>query len=113
MNTPFMKQVLFETARRAIGMANINSEELKAFPILVPPRDAQQAFSEKIGPLSELRTNVRRCTRDLNALFSTLLSQAFSGCLTLKWRNGHSEDIAQEIQEQVRILNLPNEARQC
>jgi type I restriction enzyme S subunit len=113
LNTPFMKQVLFDTARRAIGMANINSEELKAFPILVPPRDAQQTFSRKVAVLGELRNDVRRCTRDLNSLFSTFLHQAFSGRLTAKWREAHLKKIAGDIREQARILNLPKEALQC
>ena len=33
-NGKHMKRRLFETARGAIGQANINTKELKAFPIL-------------------------------------------------------------------------------
>lgn len=44
MNSPYIKQMLFDKCRRAIGMANINAKELRALPLIIPPLQMQQAF---------------------------------------------------------------------
>lgn len=54
-NTSFMKSRIFETARGAIGQANINAKELRAFPIPVPTIDLQERFAEQIGHILRLR----------------------------------------------------------
>ncbi|WP_225133116.1 restriction endonuclease subunit S [Bradyrhizobium yuanmingense] len=47
-NTQFMKRVLFQAARGAIGQANINAKELKAFRVAIPPLDLQMNFAERV-----------------------------------------------------------------
>ncbi|MEN8893651.1 restriction endonuclease subunit S [Planktotalea arctica] len=47
-NTGHMKKVLFDTARGAIGQANINAKELKSFKIAKPPLPLQQMFAQKV-----------------------------------------------------------------
>jgi type I restriction enzyme, S subunit len=42
-----MKRVLFDTARGAIGQANINAKELRSFRIAVPPLPLQTAFAQQ------------------------------------------------------------------
>lgn len=44
MNTPYMKSVLFKTARGAIGQSNINAKELKSFRVPLPPLPQQKRF---------------------------------------------------------------------
>lgn len=55
MNSAFMKRRLFETARGAIGQANINSEELKAFSIPVPPLDEQRRIVDILNHAASIR----------------------------------------------------------
>ncbi len=45
-NTSHMKRVLFQAARGAIGQANINAKELRAFPVAAPPLPLQTTFAE-------------------------------------------------------------------
>jgi type I restriction enzyme, S subunit len=54
-NTSFMKRRLFETARGAIGQANINSKELMAFALPVPPLPLQEEFAARIGALMRVQ----------------------------------------------------------
>jgi type I restriction enzyme S subunit len=54
-NTPYMKRRLFETARGAIGQANINSKELKSFAVPVPPMALQHAFVTKVASVMRIR----------------------------------------------------------
>jgi len=106
MNTAHMKRVLRATARGAIGQANINTRELRAFAIYRPPPAAQKRFAELVGrvnaavPTSQLRSR-------LDALFDGLLQRAFSGQLTAKWREAHMQDLLAEMEEQASLLNLP------
>lgn len=46
MNSSSTKKRLFETARGAIGQANINAEEIKSLMLPVPPLDLQRIFSK-------------------------------------------------------------------
>lgn len=43
----------------------------------------------------------------VDKLFSLLLSRAFSGQLTAKWREGHMNEQLAEMEQQARALNLP------
>ncbi len=79
MNQPFMKRRLMEMARGAVGQANINSQELKAIPVPVPPLPLQQTFARRVAEIRELEA-AQAASRDrLDALFASLLHRAFAG----------------------------------
>ncbi len=48
MNSGSMKRRLFDTARGAIGQANINAKELKSLPVPVPPLALQRLYAETV-----------------------------------------------------------------
>jgi type I restriction enzyme S subunit len=106
MNTPFLKQILYDTARRSIGMANINAQELRSLPILIPPDlESQQPFTEMIARLDLLTVKqAADANAKLDNLFELLLHRAFSGELTTKWREEHKEQLQAEMEEQAKIL---------
>ena len=82
MNTAHMKNVLATTARRAVGMANINATELRRLPWMFPPLQLQEDFaavSDSILRLNETRNHSLNATRQM---FLNLLNRAFSGTLT-------------------------------
>ncbi|MGX5872991.1 restriction endonuclease subunit S, partial [Burkholderia gladioli] len=74
MNSPHMKQMLFSTARGAIGQANINSKELKAFPIPRPPLDLQKTFDERCKALSDLAAQQQMALKKAEEAFESLLA---------------------------------------
>lgn len=78
MNTPHMKRVLFETARGAIGQANINSRELRAFRIPLPALDEQALFESRCRDVLALRSQQRHAMVKAEAAFQALLARAFS-----------------------------------
>lgn len=78
MNTPHMKRVLFETARGAIGQANINSRELRAFRIPHPALDEQARFECRCRDVLALRSQQRHAMVKAEAAFQALLARAFS-----------------------------------
>ncbi len=78
MNTAHMKQVIFDTARGAIGQANINSKELKAFPLPVPPLLLQKRFALRCADVSGIVAQQYAATAKAQATFDGLLSRVFS-----------------------------------
>lgn len=78
MNSPHMKRVLFETARGAIGQANINSRELRAFRIPLPDLDGQARFESRCRDVLALRAQQRHALAKAEAAFQALLARAFS-----------------------------------
>lgn len=77
MNSSHMKRVLFDTARGAIGQANINSKELKAFPIGVPSLSQQNDFEQRCRDVGSIQSQQTAATAKAEATFAALLAQAF------------------------------------
>lgn len=77
MNSKHMKRVLFDTARGAIGQANINSKELKAFKIALPPLDLQVSFMAKIDQVTSVQSQQSTATAKAQATFDALLAEVF------------------------------------
>lgn len=98
MNSLFFKDLLLNTARKAIGMANINSREIAAFPIWTPPLERQMKFREALQGIEKSRQNQSASAAALETLFQTLLHRAFDGSLTVKWREGQGKELLQEME---------------
>lgn len=78
MNSRHMKRVIFDTARGAIGQANINSKELKAFPVAVPPLTLQQSYATRLADIRSIQSQQAAATATAQATFDALLAQVFS-----------------------------------
>ncbi|QLQ25963.1 MAG: restriction endonuclease subunit S [Dechloromonas sp.] len=79
MNTAHMKRAIFDTARGAIGQSNINSKELKAFPLPVPPLLLQEQFALRCADVSGVATQQSAATTKAQAAFDALLASIFDG----------------------------------
>ncbi|WP_109479864.1 restriction endonuclease subunit S [Paraburkholderia sp. C35] len=79
LNSPHMKRMMFATARGAVGQSNINSKELKAFPIPHPPEGLQKKFDEHCKALLDLAAQQRTSFEKAEATFQALLARAFPG----------------------------------
>jgi type I restriction enzyme S subunit len=107
MNTPFMKSVLAQKARRAVGMANINATELGRLPGLFPPLDLQEVFVSRHREIDVLIERYVRKGQSIERLFGLLLHRAFSGSLTIAWREAHLGELLQEMEHQAKALAAP------
>jgi len=81
MNSRHMKRVVFDTARGAIGQANINSKELKAFRLPLPSLDVQVEFEERCRSVLAIVAQQTEALKNAEATFQALLSRAFSNDL--------------------------------
>lgn len=78
MNSRHMKRVLFATARGAIGQANINTQELKALELMVPPLELQRRFVEEMTATRSIQATQDQGLRAAQATFDALLHRAFA-----------------------------------
>jgi type I restriction enzyme, S subunit len=108
MNTRFIKTLLFNKARRAIGMANINARELRSLPCYVPEMNVQETFASNLKSLFGVRNNREKSKKQLDSLFSLCLFRAFNGDVTAKWREAHMKEILEEMEIIRRKLSLDN-----
>lgn len=82
MNTPSMKRRLAMMAKPSINMANISSSDLDRLVVPVPPLRLQQKYGDLVARVSDLRVRHRATATQADSLFSSVLSQAFSGQLS-------------------------------
>ncbi len=79
MNLPAMKQRLAGMARGAVGQANINSKELQAIELPVPPLPLQKEFAKRVTEIRELEAKQAASRQRLESLFQSMLHRAFNG----------------------------------
>lgn len=106
MNTPFLKQQLFEIARRAAGMANINTTEIRRLPLLLPPKPNQEEFAKRLASLNKNASRRAESRKYLDTLFTVMLYRAFSGELTACWRESHMKELLAEMELQSKAMEV-------
>lgn len=104
MNSSYIKQMLFNKCRHAIGMANINAKELRSLPLIVPPLPLQKAFVSRLTRTNTLINQDTSVQNSLEQLFSVLIHRAFTSELTAKWREAHMRELLKEMEFQAKHL---------
>ncbi len=78
MNTAHMKQVLFNTARGAIGQSNINAKELKAFKLPLPSKELQDRFAAEFRSIRALTDKCAKSTHIASKTHAALSAEVFA-----------------------------------
>jgi type I restriction enzyme, S subunit len=73
------KRYFLRSAKQTTGIASINATQLKGFPVPVPRRDLQQAFTDRLRRIDELRRAHHNHLAELDALFAYLQHRAING----------------------------------
>lgn len=73
------KRYFLRMAKQTTGIASINMTQLRAFPLLEPPRAAQDEFLSTISSVQAARASADRSAEQLDALFASLQQLAFRG----------------------------------
>jgi type I restriction enzyme, S subunit len=81
LRTPGGRQIFLRSTRKTTIQYNINTKELRALQIPVPPIDMQRDFVSRVNALEAVRSAFDSSAFELDALFSSLQSRAFSGQL--------------------------------
>ncbi len=98
------KQILLSCVKKGATVQSIDGSKFRTLRIALPPPDRQHEFTAMFQKL--LRDQEQRAGRKegLDILFANLLHRAFSGDLTAGWREGHIQELLQEMEEQARLL---------
>ncbi len=89
------------------GQPLISGSRIYPVEILVPAEDEQLVFARSVSDLRKVNDILAVASRNLDSLWDTLMTRAFSGQLTAKWREGHMKELLAEMEQQARMLNLP------
>jgi restriction endonuclease S subunit len=73
------RRYFFRAAKQTTGIASINKTQLRAFPLLLPPMDAQRKFAERVASIVALEGTYAQHSAELDSLFASLQSRAFNG----------------------------------
>ena len=73
------KRYFLRMAKQTTGIASINMTQLRAFPLLEPPRAAQDEFLSRLSRVQEAVTTIQYSAEQLDALFLSLQQRAFRG----------------------------------
>lgn len=81
INSNIGREFVLRTARRAIGMVNINAREIGRFPIPLPKIKQQQAVVNKLAEVREAAQQIRSgiSAPDADQLIGAVLRKAFAG----------------------------------
>ena len=78
MNTPYMKSYFCNLCKGAVNQANINSKELKAIPIPIPPLALQQEFVSKIEAIEKQKELIKKSIENVKTLFNSRMDYYFN-----------------------------------
>ncbi|BAK84130.1 restriction endonuclease subunit S [Komagataeibacter medellinensis] len=79
LNSAYGKATLRGMCKSIIGMANINAKELCKISLPIPPRQLQDAFSNRLSEVDKERPKFEAAIAESNTLFASLQHRAFRG----------------------------------
>lgn len=77
LNTPFMKSYFSGMCKGAVNQANINSKELKAILLPIPPLPLQQTFASKIEAIEKQKELIKQSINEVETLFNSRMQEYF------------------------------------
>jgi type I restriction enzyme S subunit len=85
----------------------LNHVQVRHLKIPTPPVAIQSQFALQANTVEGLLEKGDSVSGKLNSLWDTLMTRAFSGQLTAKWREDHLMELLAEMGQQTRLLNQP------
>lgn len=79
LQTSFIRSRILQSAKDAINQSSINQQDVKAFPVFVPPMAAQELFAQRLASTVRLDAVNRHSLAELDSLFTSLQYRAFRG----------------------------------
>jgi type I restriction enzyme S subunit len=79
IGSKYGKKYFLRAAKQTTGIATINTSQLKAFPVVIPPLSEQLKFKKTEKAIREMIAVQNREIEASTTLFQTLLQKAFTG----------------------------------
>jgi type I restriction enzyme S subunit len=103
------RKILSKVSTAGHGTRKFDTDELLKLPILIPSQEQLKKFQIAFMECRASLAGISRTKEKLETLFNLLLQRAFSGELTAKWREDNMKELLLEMEEQAKVLNLPNQ----
>lgn len=81
LRTPGGRNIFLKASRKSSVQYNINTKEISALEVPLPPLPLQQTFATRIASIEALKATHRRALAALDMLFASLQQRAFAGAL--------------------------------
>jgi len=94
-------------AKRWVNQSAVAQSSLAALRIPLPGERSLQVFTTAFQNLLSLRAQRVRSGQTLDQTFAVLLHRAFTGDLTVKWREAHMKELLAEMEAQAKALDCP------
>lgn len=94
------------TARaRGASYPAVTDDDIWSLPVPLPTvEEALERFDELVQSTALQRDKRGQAQKNLELLFSSLQTSAFSGSLTASWREAHMRELLQEMEQQAKAL---------
>jgi type I restriction enzyme, S subunit len=106
MRTQYAKQYFLSCAKRSSNLASINSTQVKAFPVPLPPIQLQEKFVSAVEQWVQASQNLTEGLKDARGMFASMMNQAFTGQLTAEWETANAEWIDEQVTLHERLPRL-------
>lgn len=85
LNTDFVRSQIINNAK-GVAQQKINLSSFKSLRFPLPPLELQEDFAQKVSRIQAIIEQQRDSLRLIDSLFKSIISQAFNGELSAKWR---------------------------
>ncbi len=106
------RYLLSRYIRASAVQFNINTQEMQAVVIPVPPFQMQLYFLNRIEALRKCAAVQNAAGAKLNDLLQSLSAQAFTGELTAAWREKHTDELREAAAQRDAALGLQAERQE-
>lgn len=109
LRTQYAKHYFLGCAKRSSNLASVNSTQVKAFPVPLPPIILQEKFVSAVEQWVQVSHRLTSGLKDADGMFASMMEEAFTGRLTAEWERANASWISaqSEIEErQPRLLLL-------
>lgn len=86
------------------SMKKISQGDINKFKIFWPPVEKRLAYTKRVEEIARQRELQATSLAELNILYQSLFSRAFTGELTASWREQHAEELALAARERDALL---------
>jgi type I restriction enzyme, S subunit len=106
LRTKYANGYFLACAKNSSGLSNINSTQVKAFPVPEPPLALQQKFVSAVRQWGQINKRLTDGLMESKRLFEGLIQQVFTGALTAAWEAMNADEIAAEQTRRERLPRL-------
>lgn len=106
LRSQYAKHYFLSCAKRSSNLASVNSTQVRAFSVPLPPIKHQEEYVSLVEQWVRVSEKLTRGLKDVDKLWASIMGKAFTGELTAEWEAANAEWITSQINLQERLPQL-------